>query len=96
MHQLSHELRHVQDILDDLKVICEVNAQVIISYIVVCLPNCVQHRWRKDELKNKHSKGEYMKFPNLVNLVKLVADKMSDPLCGAEAVSDQSKHKKQA
>ena len=27
--------------------------------------------------------------------MKLVVDEMSDPLCGTEAISDQSKHKKQ-
>ena len=86
MRQLSHKLRHAQDILGNLKAISEVNTQVIIFDIVVCLPNFVQHRWCKDELKNKHNKGEYLKFSDLVNFVKLVVDEMSNSLCGAEAV----------
>ena len=90
MRQLSHELRHVQDILEDLKAICEVNVQMIIFDIIAHLPNFVEDRWHKEELKNKHSKGKYLKFTDLVNFFKLVVDEIFDPLCGVEAVSDRS------
>ena len=80
MHVLSHELRNAFHMLENIGCLSKVNAQVIIFDVVTCLPNFVQNRWQKDELKSKRDSDSYLKFKDLVEFIQLATDEMTDPL----------------
>ena len=62
MCALSHELRYAFQVLEDIGAVHELDSQILIFDLIARLPNYIQNRWCKEELKHKHTSGSYLKF----------------------------------
>ena len=82
IRKLSYQLTNAHVVLGKLDALDEVNAQVIVGGIVKRLPQFAVQKWERRQLKAKREKGEYLKFPSLVDFVNELADDLNDPLCG--------------
>ena len=91
MRALSHELQNAYNVLQNIGSLFELNAHVIIFDVITCLPNFVQNRWQKVELKSKRDSGSYLKFKDLFEFIELAADEMSDPLVDTLARAERKK-----
>jgi len=90
VRQLSFDLLNARDILTAVDAMHAVDYQFVIKSVIVCLPKFAQIRWNDQQLESKRQRGNYLRFTDLVNFVKDLADDMCDPLCRQAARSLKS------
>ena len=85
VREYSFALGNAYDILSELDALCEVNSQIILRKFVSNLPRFAQNKWCDMQLESRRRSDRYLGFSEFVDFVRLVADGMSDPICGQAA-----------